>query len=95
MNFYIANKNGTYVKSSGHILGKDLIAHKATLGDWRISDINSGAMVKGGLKSLKQCKEAFATIPEDILSEINRIRTTDKYKAHCEKVLAYIKENGI
>lgn len=93
--FYIANKDGKFVKAEGYMAGTDYVIHKAEKGDWRISDMSSGMMVKGGLKTYKAAREAFATMPDFVKEEIKKIKATEQYKKACEKVAAYAKEFGL
>ncbi len=77
-------RNNTFEAVEGYDAGYDLVIHKHNK-TWRISDRDSGLLVKGYFKTYREAKEAAKSMPDDILREIYRIRTTSKYKEICKQ----------
>lgn len=81
MKVILAMKDGTFDVKEGSMLLYECAAVKVGPGDWRIVDIMSGALVKGGLKSIGKCREFMQDFPEEYKARLARFRQSEKYRS--------------
>ena len=92
--YYLANRDGSFIATSGTKLSNGLFAHKKDTNFllWCISDIKSGLLLKSKFKTLKDCKDYVASLPEEDKEKIERVRQGQNYIELCDKLAEYKSE---
>lgn len=87
-NYYLANRDGSFPAVAGTKLSNGLFAHKKDTSFmlWCISDIDSGLLLKGKFKSLKDCKDYVANMSEEEKQKLADIRQTQEYLGLCDRL---------
>lgn len=76
----IYRKDGSIEIYEGTLLIEDCIAIKVGPGDWRVVDQSSGVLVKAGFRSLGQCREFVADLPDRYRERLELFRSSEKFK---------------
>ena len=86
--YFIAKIDGTFEEVAGTRLTDEYFAHKSDVRGfgWTITDTASGLSIATKLPTLKACKDYLASLTDEQLTEIERIRQTEKYKDQCAKL---------